>query len=167
MVRIFYSDALADEICERLSNGEPLRAICRDTHMPTWSAVYRWVNADKDFALRVSNARELGADAIAEDILSIADTPQMGEETEESETGMKVKRADMLGHRKLQIETRLKLLAKWCPKKYGDRTAMELTGADGGPVRITDTERAAKIAAILAAAKARRDGDTDDVTDLL
>ena len=44
---------------------------------------------------------------------------------------------------------------------------MELTGAEGGPVQITDTERAAKIAAILAAAKARRDGDTDDVTDLL
>jgi hypothetical protein len=27
----------------------------------------------------------------------------------------------MLGHRKLQIETRLKLLAKFNPKKYGDR----------------------------------------------
>jgi len=31
---------------------------------------------------------------------------------------------DMLGHRKLQIETRLKLLAKWNPKKYGDRVTM-------------------------------------------
>ena len=30
----------------------------------------------------------------------------------------------MLGHRKLQIETRLKLLAKWNPKKYGDRVTM-------------------------------------------
>ena len=116
------------------TNGEPLRAICRDTHMPTWSAVYRWVNADKDFALRVSNARRLGADAIAEDILSIADTPQMGE-NRESETGMKVKRADMLGHRKLQIETRLKLLAKWCPKSTATRLHWELTGADGGRCR--------------------------------
>ena len=28
---------------------------------------------------------------------------------------------DMLGHRKLQIETRLKLLAKWDPKRYGKK----------------------------------------------
>jgi len=156
-----------DEICRRLSEGETLRAICRDEEMPPWRSVYDWISQDEGFAARFARAREVGADAIAEDILSIADTPQMGEETEESETGMRVKRADMLGHRKLQIETRLKLLAKWCPKKYGDKAALELTGADGGPVQITDTERAAKIAAILAAAKARRDGDTDDVTDLL
>ena len=40
---------------------------------------------------------------------------------------------------------------------------MELTGANGGPVQISDTERAAKIAAILAAAKARKDGDVSDL----
>ena len=39
------------------------------------------------------------------------------------------------------------------PKKYGEKTSMELTGANGGPVQISDTERAAKIAAILAALK--------------
>ena len=35
-----------------------------------------------------------------------------------------VRRGDMLGHRKLQIETRLKLLAKWDPKRYGGRTVL-------------------------------------------
>jgi hypothetical protein len=38
-------------------------------------------------------------------------------------------REDMLGHRKLQIETRLKLLAKWSPKRYGDK--LGIGGADG------------------------------------
>ena len=37
------------------------------------------------------------------------------------EKPIEVKKEDMLGHRKLQIETRLKLLAKWNPKKYGDK----------------------------------------------
>lgn len=165
--RSIYTPELANEIIERISNGEPLKAICRDEHMPTWSVVYRWIRDIPDFATEMNIARDMGADAIAEEALSIADTPVVGEETEESETGRKVRRGDMLGHRKLQVETRLKLLAKWHPKKYGDRTAMELTGADGGPVRITDTERAAKIAAILAAAKARRDMESDDVADLL
>jgi hypothetical protein len=41
---------------------------------------------------------------------------------------------DMLGHRKLQIETRLKLLAKFNPKKYGDRIA--LAGDPASPIKI-------------------------------
>jgi hypothetical protein len=41
----------------------------------------------------------------------------------------------MIEHRKLRIETRLKLLAKWNPKKYGDKLAH--TGASGdGPIEL-------------------------------
>ncbi len=151
-----------EEICRRLSEGEPLRQICRDAHMPAWRTVYDWINADTDLAARIARARDLGFDAIAEEALRISDTPVVGEETEDDGEKTKVKRGDMLGHRKLQVDTRLKLLAKWCPKRYGERTAMELTGADGGPVQITDTERAAKIAAILSAAKERKESDAVD-----
>lgn len=55
------------------------------------------------------------------------------------------------------------LLKGAMPEKYRENTRMELTGANGGPVQISDTERAAKIAAILAAAKARKDGDVSDL----
>lgn len=55
------------------------------------------------------------------------------------------------------------LLKAHDPAKYRENTRMELTGADGGPVEFTDTERAAKIAAILAAAQARKAGDVDDL----
>jgi hypothetical protein len=146
-----------EEICRRLSEGEPLRAICRDEHMPAWRTIYDWIEKDEDFAARIAHARDLGFDAIAEEALAISDTPVIGEETEDDGDKLKVKRGDMLGHRKLQIETRLKLLAKWCPKKYGERTAMELTGANGGPVQMNDTEAAAKLAGLIAAAKARKD----------
>lgn len=167
MRKSLYTEALAGEIVERISNGEPLKAICRDPHMPSWSVVYTWIRARPEFAEQMEAAREIGADAIAEEALQIADNTQIGEEVEESETGKKVKRGDMLGHRKLQVETRLKLLAKWHPKKYGDRSAMELTGAGGGPVQITEAQRATRIAAILAAAKARKDSPADDVSDLV
>lgn len=131
-----YNQKIADEICERLCEGEPLRAICREDHMPSWRTIYDWIGADDSFAARIARARELGQDAIAEDILHIADTPMEGVETEISETGKKEKRGDMLGHRKLQIETRLKLLAKWNPKKYGERLQSELTGAGGVPLAV-------------------------------
>jgi hypothetical protein len=55
---------------------------------------------------------------------------------------------------------RLKLLAKWNPKKYGDKTMTEVTGADGGAIQIDDTERAAKLQSILAAATARKNGSS-------
>ena len=120
------SPQVEDEICRRLSEGETLRAICRDEGMPSWQRIYEWVASDESFAGRIARARELGADAIAEQAMSIADTPVIGEEVEESENGIKVKRADMLGHRKLQVETRLKLLAKWFPTKYGDKQEIDL-----------------------------------------
>jgi hypothetical protein len=124
--RSTYRPEIATEICARLAEGEPLRQICRDLHMPAWRTVYDWIEKDPDFAARIARARELGFDAIAEEALEIANTPVIGVEHEETADGYKVKRADMLGHRKLQIYTRLQLLAKWCPQKYGEKTAVDL-----------------------------------------
>ena len=123
-----YSLEIAHEICERLSEGEPLRQICRSDGMPAWRTVYDWIYKDDalgeggaGLSAAIAHARDIGYDAIAEDLLNIADTPLFGEEETSGPNGLVITRKDMLGHRKLQIETRLKLLAKWNPKKYGDR----------------------------------------------
>lgn len=129
-----YTPEIAVEICERLSDGEPLRQICRDEHMPAWTSIYSWAAQDKNLSERIAQAREQGYDAIAEDLLAIADTPLMGETETSSSNGLTITRQDMLGHRKLQIETRLKLLAKWNPKKYGDRQI--LAGDKDNPVEV-------------------------------
>lgn len=163
-----------DEICERISQGEPLRQICRDPHMPSWQAVYQWINDDEDFARRIARARDLGADAIAEETLDIADDARndwMDKlDKDQVPIGYQLN-GDHVQRSKLRIETRLKLLAKWNPKKYGERSAVELTGANGGPVDITDSQRAAKIKSILAIAEARRAQgkplDDEDVSDLV
>ena len=129
-----YTPELAKEICERLSDGEPLRQICRDDHMPAWQKIYEWMVRDEELSGAIARAREQGYDAIAEDLLNIADTPLMGETETSSANGLTITRQDMLGHRKLQIETRLKLLAKWNPKKYGDRQI--LAGDKDSPVEV-------------------------------
>ena len=129
-----YTPELAAEICERLSNGEPLRQICRDEHMPAWTAVYAWSAKDSILSERIARAREMGFDAIAEEALIIADNPKYGLKETIGKDGATVTKEDMLGHRKLQIETRLKLLAKWDPKKYGDR--LQLAGDKENPIHI-------------------------------
>ena len=120
-----YTKQIAESICEQLSEGVPLREICRQEGMPAWRTVYDWMWRDDSLSTAIAHARDLGCDNIAEECLHIADNQMFGEEVTESEDdkGVKhitIKKVDMLGHRKLQIETRLKLLAKFNPKKYGE-----------------------------------------------
>jgi hypothetical protein len=129
-----YTPELAAEICERLSNGEPLRQICRDAHMPAWTAIYAWAAKDAVLSERIAHARNQGYEAIAEECLLIADNPEWGLTESVGPNGQTVTKQDMLGHRKLRIETRLKLLAKWDPKRYGDRLA--LAGDEKNPIHL-------------------------------
>lgn len=122
---------MVDDILARLSEGEPLAAICRTPGYPHPSTFRDWVNADEDLSRRFARARADGFDAIAEEALRIADTPVEGVRRKETEDGVEVTTEDMLGHRRLQIETRLKLLAKWDPKRYGDKVQVDGPGAGG------------------------------------
>ena len=122
-----YTAALAAEVCERLGNGETLADICRSAHMPEVRTVNRWTEAHESFASDFAQARARGFDAIAAEALRIANTPHEGVEyVTKADGGTEERRGDMLGHRKLQIETRLKLLAKWDPKRYGEKLALDV-----------------------------------------
>lgn len=136
-----YSPEIAQQICEQLSEGIPLRQICRQEGFPAWRTIYDWMwrddaLGDKGVGLStaIAYARDLGYDAIAEDCIIIADTPQLGQTQVMDDKGSRVTIEDMLGHRKLQIETRLKLLAKFNPKKYGDR--VQMVGSSDEPLNV-------------------------------
>jgi hypothetical protein len=103
--------------------------------MPDVRTVYDWQGKDAGFSADIARAREAGFDRIAMDALAIADTPLEGQIITDKPDGREIKRSDMLGHRRLQVETRLKLLSKWDPKRYGEWIATEISGPDGGPVR--------------------------------
>jgi predicted secreted protein len=120
-----FTQEKADEICARISDGESLREICREEGMPAWRTVFDWEESQPDFRNRILRARERGYHAIAHEALKIADTPIEGITEKVTDKGVEYTKEDMLGHRKLQIETRLKLLAKWCPRLYGDKLEVE------------------------------------------
>jgi hypothetical protein len=114
-----YTPELADEIVERLSEGEPLASICRDEHMPAVRTVSDWKEAHPSFSADFARAREEGEDYLAAECLEIADDGRRDYHV--SDDGREVVDHDHIQRSKLRIETRLKLLAKWNPKKYGDR----------------------------------------------
>jgi len=119
-----------ERIIEGLTDGVPLRVLCRQDGMPSWRAVYDWMNADASFASRVAYARDLGFEALAEDILNIADdTPAINEHVQRS---------------KMRIDTRLKLLACWSPKRYGNKQTVDVGNKDDKALKIeSNAENAA------------------------
>jgi transposase-like protein len=116
-----YTEEIADRICQALSEGTTLSEVCREIGIDR-TIVYDWMKERDILAQRIARARELGEDAIADEALQIANTPTTGT-TRVYKNGelAEVREEDMIAHRKLQIETRLKLLAKWNPKKWGER----------------------------------------------
>lgn len=118
-------------IINGLSEGVTLRQICRLNDISK-SAVYNWLADDEEFAGRFADARARGFDEIAAEALDIADDARNDWIIRESgDDQAEVQRLDHehVARSKLRIETRLKLLAKWDPKRYGD--LVKLSGPDG------------------------------------
>ena len=84
-----FDGAISLEICARIADGEPLRAICRDEGMPPWRTVYAWMEANEEFSARIARARIIGREAILEDTLLIANETEEGIRLEKSESGVK------------------------------------------------------------------------------
>ena len=111
------SPEIEQKIIKGISHGTPLAVLCRELGVGR-RTVYDWRDADPEFAAHIARARESGYDAIASRTRMTA--RGKGEEEGGDSTG-DVQRD------KLIIETDLKLLAKWDPKRYGER---QLIGSD-------------------------------------
>lgn len=130
--------ALIDQICARLSKGEPMASICRDDGFPDPSTVWDWAQADDTVSQSIARARERGFDAIAAECLDIADDGRNDFVDKLNADGEVIGRtldAEHVQRSKLRVETRLKLLAKWDPKRYGEFVRSEVSGPGGGPVQ--------------------------------
>ena len=117
-----YTKAIADKICARIADGESLNAICKDSNMPHRHTVMEWALgqvkvADKaNFPDKYARARKAQADAFADEIVDIADT-----EPDPNKA-------------RIRIDARKWVAGKQRPKKYGDRSKLEVTGEDGNPI---------------------------------
>lgn len=120
-----YSPDRTAVICARLAQGEPLRSICADAEMPGMSTVFEWLAKYPEFAETYARAREEQADALADDIVRIADEPP----PPDCETG-KIDSAWVAWQRN-RIDARKWTASKLRPRKYGDKTEAEVTHKGG------------------------------------
>ena len=108
-----FSQELFDEICEQIADGESLRKICEAEDMPNKATVFRWLANDETLSDQYARAREVQADALFDDCLSIADQYDQAKENLEG--------TDHIQRAKLRIDTRKWMAGKLRPKKYGDK----------------------------------------------
>lgn len=140
-----FTQAIADTICERLANGESLRSICEDDGMPAKTSVMRWLGDERYSAFRdqYTRARELQADTMVDDMLDIADDGRndwMEKHNADGEAIGWQENGEALRRSALRIDARKWMAGKLQPKKYGDKTQMEVSGADGGPIQVSRIE---------------------------
>jgi hypothetical protein len=118
-----YSQDIADEICERLIEGESLRSICLKDEMPSKATVCRWLASNEAFRDQYAHAREFQADTLFDESLDIAD-----------ERNNDLTQPDLVQRARLRIDTRKWMAGKLRPKKYGEKVLNEHSGPDGAPI---------------------------------
>ena len=121
-----YTPELAEQILERVSHGQGIKTICRDEGMPSYGAVQKWIATDHDgFGSRYAGARVRGIEALADELLEIADDGV--NDTYVGEDGERRTDHDVIARSRLRVDTRKWLLSKLLPKQYGDRVDLAHT----------------------------------------
>jgi len=134
-----YSDALGDEICERIATSTiGLKHICLAIDVP-YSTVTGWIYDDKHpMSEKYARAKKLQVDHMADELLDIVDdgsndlmTIVKGDESYE------VENKEVVNRSKLRADTRKWLMSKILPKKYGDKLDVTSNNKELAPTNIT------------------------------
>jgi hypothetical protein len=122
-------------ILDGLAEGKALRDVCQSIpNGPSAVTVRAWVAADPEFQAAYARSRAAGAAVHAEAVVSIAD-------------GVTDGTMEQINAARLRIDARKWYAAKVAPREYGDRSALEVSGPDGGAVRVESLVDLVRLAA--------------------
>jgi hypothetical protein len=122
-----FQDAVAEEICERIAEGESVAKICKDDRMPALRTVWRWMREYPEFRHDYDDAKEACAEFYAQNILQIADDLSIP-----------------VNDRRLMIDAR-----KWCSGRMKPKPQEGIISAQNPLSSFTDEELAEKKKALL------------------
>ena len=116
-----YSAEIAEAICDRLVNGESLRAICADPAMPGKATVFRWLASNQEFRRWYALARQSQAEDFAFEILEIAADSSRDYVKKIGADGKVtwVFDKENIARQRLQIKALRWIAARMTPRKYG------------------------------------------------
>ena len=120
-----YSKKIAEKICEEIAKGGSVRKISKQDRFPSFVTIFAWLNKHEEFLKQYIVACNVRAELFAEDIIDIADNDKrdftLNDDGELVVNGEHIKRSQV------RISARQWLASKHHPKRYGDRTAVDMT----------------------------------------
>lgn len=98
--------------------------------MPCVATIFNWFRNYPEFLKQYEKAKEESADALAEEILDIADDGTNDWMIRQNKDGSEsiVINAEHVQRSRLRVDSRKWIASKLKPKKYGDKTAVEHSG---------------------------------------
>ena len=153
-----YSEELVTRIFHRMSRGESLTRILRDDGMPDMAQIWRWLDKpiSEDFRAKYARARELQAHALVDGIFDVADDAR--NDFAVGPNGEKIVVHEHINRSRLRVDTRKWYASKVLPKIYGEKIAAEITGANGGAIKVEDASRDKIFADIMSLLKRKDEG---------
>ena len=104
--------AVCERFLEWIASGRTLRAFAQAEGISE-SVLYRWTEKDEEFRRDVREARTVGHDSLAAEMIEIADSAT----------------PETVGPDRLRCDVRRWLLSRWSPERYGDAKASGESGA--------------------------------------
>lgn len=114
-----------NDICDLIASGKSLRSSLKKFKLSS-QTFFIWLREDEIKSKQYARATEIRALMMFEEMIDIANTPKQGTTEKLTEKGVEIRTGDMLGHRRLQIDTMKWGMMRLAPKKYSER-AVQLT----------------------------------------
>lgn len=132
-----FTPELFAKICDEIAySNKGLVTICKKNNINA-SSFYDWVAADPELANKYARAREMQADFLADEIISISDDGSKDTLEIEGKKGemMEVENKEWTNRSKLRVDARKWVASKLKPKKYGDK--LDVDANVEGTIKIT------------------------------
>lgn len=153
-----YNEDIADVICQLVASGQSVLSISKLDNMPSDVTIYAWLNRHQEFLRKYELAIEQRGLVYGEQIVEIADNipteiyfrddagnvytiEQVAELTKQERQDLGLLPFGMTSERltreKLRIDARKWVAARLTPRKYGDRSKLDVGGQADNPVTFT------------------------------
>lgn len=151
-------EVLFQKVLDEVEKGKPLRQILGSNGMPSRRKFYDWIDSDESMRERYARAKDVEADALFDEMLTIAKTPIETELIDDGPNGVRRVTSDNVQRSRLMVDALKWVLAKKAPKKYGDK------------IDVTSDNQALALPAIVGMViknEIKADGPSEDYDDLL
>lgn len=134
----FTNPGSIDEFCDYVAAGGHMAGFCRERGLK-YNAVDYWICGSNSRMEMYARAKELRADVLADEIVSISDESTV-ETRYEGENVRLVLDATAVARNRLRVDARKWVASKLRPRIYGDKTTQEIVGDRGGPIQLASLD---------------------------